>query len=215
MRTSGGAGQGGERNAFRVPLAFPGMRIGLLGGSFNPAHEGHLHISRVALARLGLHAVWWLVTPGNPLKNAGALKTLPQRLASAQAMARHPRIKVTACEAGLGSRYTADTLVLLTRRFPAVHFVWIMGGDNLAQFHRWRNWRRIFASMPVLVMDRPLARFPAIGSPAGRAFARARVAEEAAATLPLRRPPAWIYAGLPLSPLSSTAIRAGLRPRPR
>ncbi len=196
--------------ALCVPPAFPGMRIGLLGGSFNPAHEGHLHISRVALARLGLHAMWWLVTPGNPLKAPRARETLPQRLGSARGIARHPRIRVTAFEAACGSHFTADTVALLLRRYSGVHFVWIMGGDNLVQFHRWRDWRRIFASMPILVLDRPGARLPAIASPAARAFACARLPEESAAALPLRPPPAWVYASLPLSPLSSTAIRADL-----
>jgi nicotinate-nucleotide adenylyltransferase len=209
---SGAAGQGGRRNALSVPPAFPGMRIGLLGGSFNPAHEGHLHISRVALARLGLHAVWWLVTPGNPLKDASARQTLPQRLTSARAAACHPRIRVTAFEAARGSPFTADTLAFLLRRHKGVHFVWIMGGDNLAQFHRWRDWRRIFAGLPIFVLDRPGARLPAIASPAARSFAAARLPEEAAATLPTRPAPAWIYAGLPLSPLSSTAIRACRKP---
>lgn len=197
-------------SAFRVPPACPGMRIGLLGGSFNPAHEGHLHISQVAMARLGLNAMWWLVTPGNPLKEKGAAATLPRRFASAQAMARHPRITVTAFEAALGTPYTANTIAFLRRRYPAVRFVWIMGGDNLAQFHRWRHWRRVFASMPLLVLDRPDARLPAMASPAAHVFAAARLPEEAAVLLPAAAPPAWAYLSLPLSPLSSTAIREAL-----
>jgi nicotinate-nucleotide adenylyltransferase len=188
------------------------MRIGLLGGSFNPAHEGHRHVSRVALARLGLHAVWWLVSPGNPLKDPAARETLAHRLSSARDVARHPRITVTAFEAARGTQFTADALAFVKRCRRGVHFVWIMGGDNLAQFHRWRDWRLILATMPIFVLDRPGARLPAIASPAARAFAAARLPEEAAAALPLRKPPAWIYAGLPLSPLSSTAIRAGARP---
>ncbi|NWG45279.1 MAG: nicotinate-nucleotide adenylyltransferase, partial [Alphaproteobacteria bacterium] len=131
------------------------MRIGLLGGSFNPAHAGHLHLSEIALARLGLHAVWWLVSPRNPLKAPQDLARLEARLASARAMARHPRIKVTDIEARLGTRYTVDTLAVLRRRHPGVRFVWLMGADNMVGFHRWRRWRAIAAALPVAVLARP------------------------------------------------------------
>ena len=131
------------------------MRVGLLGGSFNPAHGGHRAISLFAMEALGLDAVWWLVSPGNPLKPVTGMAPLAARLQSAQAMARRSRIVPTAIEAQLGTRYTVDTLAALGRRYPQHRFVWLMGADNLAQFHRWRDWRRIARSMPIAVIARP------------------------------------------------------------
>lgn len=191
----------------KPPLAYAGMRIGLLGGSFNPAHEGHRHISALALVRLGLDQVWWLVTPGNPLKSRADLPSLAERMTAARRVARHPRIKVTGFEVGLPTSYTVNTVKYLCRRYPGVRFVWIMGGDNLAQFHRWRNWRALFALLPVLVMDRPTARLPALASPAAQTFARARIATGDVSALPWLTPPAWGYLTIPLSAISSTAIR--------
>ena len=137
------------------PVA-PGLRIGLLGGSFNPAHEGHLYVSEIALKRLGVDYVWWLVSPQNPLKPVSGMAPLEDRLAAARALAgRHPRLIVTDIERSLGTRYTIDTLKALNRRFPQVRFVWLMGSDNLAQFHRWRRWEDIVALMPVAVVIRP------------------------------------------------------------
>jgi len=193
----------------RPPPAFPGMRIGLLGGSFNPAHEGHLHISRFALKRLGLHKLWWLVTPGNPLKSRSGLPDLPSRLRQAQEIATDPRIVVTGLEAGLSSTYACDTIRFLRTRFPGVRFVWIIGGDNLAQFHRWRHWQDIFQALPVLVADRPEFRHKALSSPAAMRFSAALASESAAPRLAMLAPPAWIYLSLPLCDLSSTAIRQG------
>jgi nicotinate-nucleotide adenylyltransferase len=191
------------------PVAFPGMRIGLLGGSFNPAHEGHLHISQEAMKRLGFHQVWWLVTPGNPLKVGTLLPCLAERMATARSLtASVPHIKVTGFEAALGSPFTIDTVTFLLRRYPLVRFVWIMGGDNLAQFHRWRQWRFVFEAIPILVMDRPTARLPALASPAALTFAHARVAQANVGALTRLAPPAWAYISIPLSPFSSTAIRA-------
>jgi nicotinate-nucleotide adenylyltransferase len=134
------------------PVA-PGLRIGLLGGSFNPAHGGHLHVSLTAMKRLGLDYVWWLVSPGNPLKDAPA--PLAKRLAGARAMARHPRLIVSDIEERLGTRYTIDTVKALQRRFPFVHFVWLMGSDNLQNFHLWRNWQEIARRLPLAVVQRP------------------------------------------------------------
>jgi nicotinate-nucleotide adenylyltransferase len=188
------------------------MRIGLLGGSFNPAHDGHRHISLLALERLGLDRLWWLVTPGNPLKGKEELAGFVERLTRARAVAAHPRIEVTGLEAALDAPfYTADTLYLLKTRFPGVHFVWVMGGDNLAQIHRWHKWREIFALMPVAVFDRPGARHKALASPAARRFAFAQLPEVAARALPLMRPPAWIYLTIPLSAASSTKLRKARR----
>jgi nicotinate-nucleotide adenylyltransferase len=191
------------------PPAFPGMRIGLLGGSFNPAHEGHRHISVTALKRLALHRVWWLLTPGNPLKRSDELADLHQRMARARTISAHPRIEVTDFEAGLSSPYSFDTLRFLIRRFPGVQFVWIIGGDNLAQFHRWRDWRRIFRAVPILVADRPDFRQAALASTAARRFASAQRPEARAIHLPAMTPPAWTYVSLPLCDISSTELRQG------
>ncbi len=131
------------------------IRTGLLGGSFNPAHRGHRGISLAAIRALGLDEMWWLVSPGNPLKPEEGMAPLPARLASARAMARHAPIRPTDVEARLGTRYTVDTLAALTRRYPQRRFIWVMGADNLAQFHRWRDWRRIARTVPIAVIARP------------------------------------------------------------
>lgn len=136
------------------PIA-SGMRIGLMGGSFNPAHEGHLYISQVALRRLGLNFVWWLVSPGNPLKDPADMAGFALRMAKARAIARHPAIRVSDLERDTGSVYTIDTLRALKKRFPQVQFVWLMGSDNLMQFHRWKNWRGIADAVPIAVVLRP------------------------------------------------------------
>ena len=199
---------GASGQAVKPPPAFPGMRIGLLGGSFNPAHEAHRHISVAALNRLGLHQVWWIVTPGNPLKSASELAPLDERLAYAARVAAHPKIVVTAFEAALGTAYSAHTIRYLQRRYPGVQFIWIMGGDNLAQFHRWRDWAQIFSSIPIFVADRPECRHAAFASPAARRFASAYLPENRAGLLTSSPAPAWTYLSLPLRNISSTAIRA-------
>jgi nicotinate-nucleotide adenylyltransferase len=191
-----------------LPPHAAGLRVGLFGGSFNPAHEGHRQASLIALRRLGLDAVWWLVTPGNPLKDNAALPSLSARLKQAAAVARHPRIKVTGVEARLGTRFTADTLTMLRRRCPAVRFVWLMGSDNLASLHRWQRWRRVMTLMPVAVIDRPGSTHQGAGSRAAIAFARARIDEADGRLLPLLAPPAWCFVHGRRSPLSSSAIRA-------
>lgn len=191
------------------PPAFPGMRIGLLGGSFNPAHDGHRHISVTALKRLALHRVWWLLTPGNPLKRSDELADLGQRTARARAISAHPRIDVTDFEVGLASPYSFDTLRYLKRRFPGVHFVWIVGGDNLAQFHRWREWRGIFKTLPILIADRPDCRHAALASTAAMRFASAQRPESGAIRLPEMKPPVWTYLSMPLRDISSTELRQG------
>ena len=198
--------------AVRMPPAAAGQRIGLLGGSFNPPHRAHVAISEAALKRLGLDAVWWLVTPGNPLKNHGDLAPLADRLAACRRLVTNPRIKITALEADLGSASTAVSLSFLVRRLPGVHFVWIMGGDNLAGFHRWAAWRRIASLMPFVVADRPQWRLRALSAPAARALARFRFPDGAAARLTTTKPPAWLYLTLRLSPESSTEIRATRKP---
>lgn len=185
------------------------MRIGLLGGSFNPPHEAHRAISLAALKRLGLDRVWWLVTPGNPLKDVRQLPPLEERIAAARSLARHPRIDVSGLESVIGTRYTIDTIAWLTRRFPDVRFVWIMGADNLRQFHRWDDWRRIAALVPLAVFDRGGIGPAALAAPAARALARSRIPESRARLLADLDPPAWTYLHGLKSPLSSTALRAG------
>jgi nicotinate-nucleotide adenylyltransferase len=190
-----------------IPLYTNGMRIGLLGGSFNPPHVAHRAISLFAIKRLKLDRVWWLVTPGNPLKENGSLRDLDQRAVAARAMADHPRIDVSCLESVIGTRYTVDTITYLRRRAAGLHFVWIMGADNLAQFHRWENWRRIASEVPIAVIDRPPQSFRALAAPAAQALARYRLPENQAARLADRRAPAWVFlTGMKLN-LSSTGLR--------
>jgi len=196
----------------RPPLAAPGQRIGLMGGSFNPAHEGHAIGARTALRRLRLDAVWWMVTPANPLKPATGLPPLAERMASARAFAEGRAMPVTGFEAALGGPFTVATLLYLTQRFPRVRFVWIMGADNLATFHHWRHWRRIARLVPIAVVDRPGWRWKALASPAARWMAGRRLPEEAGSLLPSRTPPAWVFLGTRLSGQSSTALRTRVRP---
>jgi nicotinate-nucleotide adenylyltransferase len=185
------------------------MRIGLLGGSFNPPHEGHVLVTRLALRRLRLDRVWWLVTPGNPLKSQDELAALQKRVAAARRLVAGPRVAVTDIEARIGSRYTYETLAWLKRRAPCVHFVWIMGADNLQQFHRWRHWRAIADLVPIVVVDRPGSTLRAISSQAGAALARWRAPERDAARFAAMRPPALLFLHGRRSELSSTAIRHG------
>lgn len=191
----------------RLPPHAPGMRIGLYGGSFDPPHEGHLHVSRVALRRLRLDRLWWLATPGNPLKETTGLRPLAERIAAASRLTRHPRIAVTGLEEQIGARYTADTLRFLHAHCPGVRFVWIMGADNLLQFDRWRQWDEIMRTTPVAVIDRPGATFKALAAKAAQRFAFARVEERDAALLADRRPPAFVYLHGPRVAQSSTALR--------
>lgn len=190
----------------RGPLAFPRQRIGLLGGSFDPPHAGHVHITRWALRTLALDRVWWLVSPGNPLKPRGPAE-IARRLAAAQAIMRHPRVAVTDIERHLASPYTADTLRQLVRRYPGVRFVWLMGADNLAGFHRWEDWEGIVARHPVGVLARPGEQLRAGLSPAARRFAQARLPQTSAAALGRRAPPCWVMLTGAMSEASSTAIR--------
>jgi len=188
------------------PLA-RGMRIGLLGGSFNPAHRGHVHVSEIALKRLKLDRVWWMVSPRNPLKPARGMAAFEKRLAGAKTMARHPRLCVTGIEAALGTRYTADTLAELKRRFPGVRFVWLMGTDNLIQIPHWRNWRAIFRAVPVAIAARPGTALRARASKAAKVFASSHIPETHAAALAAMAPPAWTILDEKRCPASATAIR--------
>lgn len=193
--------------ALRVPHVEPGMTVGLLGGSFNPPHEGHLNASLIALSRARLDRLWWLVTPGNPLKSTAELESLERRIELCRAMARHPRIEITAFEARYRVRYTEHTLSILKRIRPRVRFVWIMGADNLATFHRWQNWRRISEMMPIVVIDRPGSTLAHRSAPAAIALGRYRVDEADAGRIATMKPPAWTFLHGPRSPMSSTAIR--------
>lgn len=190
-----------------VPNALPGQRIGIMGGSFNPPHAGHVVVAETALRKLGLDRLWWLVTPGNPLKASGDLAPLEDRVAACRLLATDPRMVVTAFEAGLGTAYTAATLAYLRGRFPATRFVWVMGADNLAQFHHWRDWRGIARTTPLAVVDRPGWRLKALASPAAHALSARRISETHASRLAIASPPGWTFLTARLSPLSSTQLR--------
>jgi nicotinate-nucleotide adenylyltransferase len=191
-----------------LPPNAPGMRIGLFGGTFDPPHAAHRGACLLAMKRMELDRVWWLVTPGNPLKDTSRLAPLAERLVAAQELAHHPRIDVTDLEAQLGLRYTHQTVHYLVRRCPRVDFVWIMGADNLRSFHRWQRWRDIAGLVPIAVVDRLGPSLYSAAGTAGQALAHARIPETAARSLPGRKPPAWIYLHGLKSPLSSTALRA-------
>ena len=184
-----------------------GMTVGLLGGSFDPAHAGHVHITREALRRFGLDRVWWLVSPGNPLKPRPPAP-LSARLQQARALMRHPRVQITDLETRLGTRATVDTIRKLRALYPGVRFVWLMGADNLVQFHHWGQWEEIMRMVPVGVLARPGWGVKGRLGRAARVYAQARVTEGAAGNLGDIAPPAWLLADVPLNDLSSSAIRA-------
>jgi nicotinate-nucleotide adenylyltransferase len=190
-----------------LPPHAPGMRIGLFGGSFNPPHEAHRAASLLAMKKLQLDRMWWLVTPGNPLKDTRELPSLEARIEQAAALADHPRIDVTGFEAVIGTKYSCDTIRWLLKEAPGTDFVWVMGADNLKDFHRWKNWRDIFLMLPVAVVDRGGLSLRAASGPAPISFARARLPENKASALPGMPPPAWVYLHGVKSDLSSTAIR--------
>lgn len=183
-----------------------GLRIGLLGGSFNPPHEGHLHISEMALKRLGLDYVWWLVSPQNPLKSDRDMVPVDRRIAQAARLVQERRVIVSDAERVLGTRYTVDTLKALVERFPTVHFVWLMGSDNLAGFHRWKDWPRIAELMPVAVVMRPGSMLAPLQAKAMQRFWRAR--RKKARGFADVVPPALVVLGGPRNAQSSTALRA-------
>jgi nicotinate-nucleotide adenylyltransferase len=191
-----------------LPPVFAGQRIGLMGGTFNPPHEGHAVCALTALRRLKLDQLWWMVTPGNPLKTGEGLPPLEERMAASRRLVDDPRIKVTGFEAALGTSYTYATVRYLTGRLPGVYFAWVMGADNLAGFHRWQRWREIAGLVPIAVVDRPGWRHRALASPAAGGLARFRVPEGLASQLPLMAPPAWTFLSTRLSAASSTALRS-------
>lgn len=192
---------------YDIPYARPGQVVGLFGGSFDPPHRGHVHVTREAMKAFGLDRVWWLVSPGNPLKARGPAP-LVRRMAAARAVMQHPRVEVTDIEALTGTRATADTLAALRRLYPQVRFVWLMGADNLAQFHKWQDWRRIMDSVPVGVLARPGDRISARMSPAARVYASHRIDGQARHLLGRAQAPAWCFVNVPMVDVSSTQIRS-------
>ncbi len=193
-----------QRNA--IPYVRPGQVVGLFGGSFDPPHLGHVHVTQEAMKAFGLDQVWWLVSPGNPLKKRGPAP-LAQRVDAARAVMQHPRVEVTDIEALTGTRATADTLAALRRLYPQVRFVWLMGADNLAQFHRWKDWRLIMDSIPVGVIARPGDRISARMSPAARLYAKYRIDGQARHLLGRADAPAWCFVNVPMLDVSSTDLR--------
>ncbi len=189
------------------PKARPGQVIGLLGGSFDPPHEGHLHVTLEAMKRFRLDRVWWLVSPGNPLKTEGPAE-LPRRMAAAQALVGgHPRIVVTDVESRLGTRFTAETLEGLLGAYRGTRFVWLMGEDNLAGFHRWDRWRSIVSAVPVGVLARPGQPIAARTARASRVFRGHRLSVSASGLLGRAEPPCWCHLPIPLRSISSSALR--------
>jgi nicotinate-nucleotide adenylyltransferase len=186
-----------------------------LGGSFNPAHAGHLHISREALRRLGLDEVWWLVAPQNPLKPARGMAPFEERVAAARALVRDPRIRVLDLEARLGTRYTVDTVTALQRLFPRSRFVLIIGADILAQIRHWRRWTAIFARLPIAVLARPTYCLKGLAELAAQRYRKRRVAPQAASGLVLMAPPAWVFLPIKLDVRSATEIRSHARAKAR
>lgn len=190
-----------------MPIATQGLRVGLLGGSFDPPHGGHLHISKWAMKEFGLDRVWWLVSPGNPLKDEGPAD-LDRRMDACNALNDHPRIIVTDLERRFGTRYTAETLTALLARYRGVRFVWLMGADNLADFHRWDRWQDIINMMPIGVMARPDQQIAAGCSPAARMYRRKRLSARRSNALPFKEAPCWSLLTGPMVNMSSTQIRA-------
>lgn len=200
--------RGGDTNlmSFALPKPARGQVIGLLGGSFDPPHAGHVHVSREAMKRFGLDRVWWLVSPGNPLKTKGPAP-LARRMAACRALVDHPRIEITDYEAQIGTHYTAETLAALFQDYPGQRFVWLMGADNLASFHRWDRWEWIMANIPIGVIARPGQRIPARFSPAAKRFARFRIRGRESLALSHAEAPAWCFINAPMLDISSTRIR--------
>ncbi|MBL8772085.1 MAG: nicotinate-nucleotide adenylyltransferase [Phenylobacterium sp.] len=205
----------GRPQALRLGFTLSrGMKVGLYGGSFNPAHDGHAHVAETAKRRLGLDRVIWLVSPQNPLKRGQDTADLADRIAGVEALTRGPGMVVTAAEARLGSTYTVDTIRTLKARFPGVRFVWIMGADSLASFHRWKGWTDIMREVPVAVVSRPWISLKSRFSPAAQRFGRYRRAPQSAIRLPGSPTPAWVFLFGRFNFQSSTALRARARAQP-
>lgn len=195
------------RDALKVPYMEDGMSIGLFGGTFNPPHNGHCHVAETALNRLQLDRLWWLVSPGNPLKQNSNLPPLAGRIAMSRALIRHPRVDVTGCEMTLNTHYSADLVCHLVDRYPAIRFVWVMGADNLTNFHLWDRWEQIAARIPICIIDRPGDTLATRSSRLARRFLSARLDEADAKLLKTRMAPAWTFIHAPRLSLSSTELR--------
>ncbi len=191
----------------KLPPHAKNLKIGLLGGSFNPAHAGHRLISTIAIKRLKLDYVWWIVTPGNPLKDNRALPSQETRMVEAQKIANHPRIKITGFESQINTRYSYNTIMYLKHHCPNIKFVWLMGADNLKSFHKWQNWRGIANEMPIAVIDRPNSTLKAISSKAAQNLQKYRIKEHKAPILAMLQAPAWVFLHGKRSSLSSTDLR--------
>ncbi len=200
------------RKAINMPHVEPGQRIGLFGGSFNPPHEGHVLLSQTVLRQLRLDQLWWIVTPGNPLKDLGELAPLADRIRKCKEIINDPAIRITAFELITPTRYTADMISLVKQQNQGVHFVWIMGADNLTQFHKWQRWRDIAGNVPIAVVDRPGSTLASLSSMAALALRRHRVDEKDAVLLATIKPPAWMFIHGPKSSLSSTMLRKAGKP---
>ncbi|MBO0663250.1 nicotinate-nucleotide adenylyltransferase [Jiella flava] len=190
-----------------MPPGHRGMCVGLFGGSFNPPHDGHRLVAETAMRRLGLTRLWWIVSPGNPLKDHGVLAPIDERLDRVRALASRTRTDVTAFEARFRVRYTADTLAIVRQRRSDLRLVWVMGADSMATFHRWQEWRWIAENVPIAVVDRPNITFAALASPFARRYAFARVPQHEASSLPYRPAPAWTFLFGPRNAMSSTKLR--------
>ena len=190
----------------RLPVRH-GMSVGLLGGSFDPAHAGHVHLTRVALKRFGLDRVVWLVSPGNPLKTRGPAP-LDDRIAHAQQIIRDPNVIISDFETRIGTAYTAETIDALKAIHPGVNFVWLMGADNLQQFHRWQRWEDILHTLPIGILARPGWRQSGLHSRTARQYRHARLPGRASQLLADFSAPAWCFVNMPMTPVSSTELRA-------
>ena len=190
-----------------MPLATQGLRIGLLGGSFDPPHSGHMHISKWAIKEFSLDRIWWLVSPGNPL-NKDAPADLDRRLSACNKLVNHPKVIVTDLERVFNTRYTAQTLTTLKSQYRGVRFVWLMGADNLAEFHKWDRWQDIMHMLPVGVMARPNQQLAANCSPAARIFRESRLSARSSTALPFKEAPSWSLLTGPMDDESSSKIRA-------
>ena len=197
-----------DRRYLRMPHTERGMIVGLFGGSFNPPHDGHALVAEIAIKRLGLDQLWWIVTPGNPLKDRRHLLPLAERVALSEQLAQHPSIKVTAFERDFATSFTANTLARVKARNPHVHFIWIMGADSLKTFHQWQHWQDIVNTFPIAVIDRPGSTLSLLSSKMARTFDFARIDEDDSRALWKRQAPAWTFIHGPRSGLSSTVIRA-------
>jgi nicotinate-nucleotide adenylyltransferase len=203
------------RTSYKLTPLVPGMRIGLFGGSFNPPHDGHRAASLLALKRLRLDRIWWLVSPNNPLKDARELAPLALRLEAARKVANHPRIEVTEIEAAIGARFSFETISYLKRRCRGVHFVWVIGADNFRYFDRWQRWREIAELVPIAIIDRPGFTLRSLHGRAAETLARYRLNETRASVLATAAPPAFIFLHGPRSPKSSTELRGKPHPLER